>query len=34
MSDSTVVTIVHSGWERLGEAGPDLRNRNQRVVNS
>lgn len=29
MSDSTFVTIVHRGWERLGEAGPDLRSRNQ-----
>jgi len=26
----TVVTIVHSGWERLGAQGPDRRERNRR----
>jgi hypothetical protein len=24
------VTIVHRGWERLGAAGPDRRERNRR----
>ena len=28
--DGTAVTIVHSGWERLGARGADLRERNQR----
>ena len=28
--DSTLVTIVHTGWERLGAAGPQMRERNQR----
>jgi len=27
--DGTLVTIVHSGWERLGAAGPDWRDRNR-----
>lgn len=26
----TVVTIVHRGWDRLGAAGPDMRERNRR----
>jgi uncharacterized protein YndB with AHSA1/START domain len=26
----TAVTIVHSGWERLGAAGPERRERNRR----
>jgi uncharacterized protein YndB with AHSA1/START domain len=26
----TAVTIVHTGWERLGAAGPDRRERNRR----
>lgn len=28
--DGTTVTIVHRGWQRLGSAGPALRERNQR----
>jgi uncharacterized protein YndB with AHSA1/START domain len=28
--DGTRVTIVHNGWERLGAAGPERRERNQR----
>ena len=28
--DGTAVAIVHSGWERLGAKGPDLRERNTR----
>ncbi|MEA2133363.1 MAG: hypothetical protein QOC68_1272 [Solirubrobacteraceae bacterium] len=28
--DGTAVTIVHSGWERLGGRGPGSRERNQR----
>lgn len=28
--DGTVVRIVHRGWERLGAAGDDLRERNRR----
>lgn len=27
--DGTLVTIVHRGWERLGAAGPDWRDRNR-----
>lgn len=27
--DGTVVTIVHRGWERLGTAGPQWRDRNR-----
>jgi uncharacterized protein YndB with AHSA1/START domain len=27
-SDGTAVRIVHRGWERLGDRGPDLRDRN------
>lgn len=27
--DMTLVTIVHSGWERLGVQGPDFRQRNR-----
>ena len=27
--DGTLVTIVHSGWERLGAAGPEWRDRNR-----
>jgi uncharacterized protein YndB with AHSA1/START domain len=26
----TTVTIVHSGWERLGSKGPERRERNER----
>jgi uncharacterized protein YndB with AHSA1/START domain len=25
----TTISIVHRGWERLGDEGPDLRNRNR-----
>jgi uncharacterized protein YndB with AHSA1/START domain len=28
--DGTAVTIVHSGWERLGAKGPERRARNER----
>jgi uncharacterized protein YndB with AHSA1/START domain len=28
--DGTTVTIVHRGWERLGAAGPERRERNRR----
>ena len=28
--DETAVTIVHSGWERLGAVGPERRERNER----
>jgi uncharacterized protein YndB with AHSA1/START domain len=28
--DGTRVSIVHSGWERLGAAGPERRERNER----
>jgi uncharacterized protein YndB with AHSA1/START domain len=28
--DETTVTIVHSGWERLGAVGPERRERNER----
>jgi uncharacterized protein YndB with AHSA1/START domain len=27
--DGTTVRIVHSGWERLGAAGPEMRRRNR-----
>ena len=27
--DTTTVTIVHRGWERLGAAGPERRERNR-----
>jgi uncharacterized protein YndB with AHSA1/START domain len=30
VDDGTAVTIVHSGWERLGSRGPGLRERNAR----
>jgi hypothetical protein len=30
LRDGTAVTIVHSGWERLGGRGAQLRERNQR----
>ena len=30
VEDSTAVTIVHRGWERLGAAGPERRERNRR----
>ena len=29
-ADATLVTIVHSGWERLGAAGAQMRERNHR----
>ena len=29
--DGTAVTIVHSGWERLGAKGPERRERNARA---
>jgi uncharacterized protein YndB with AHSA1/START domain len=29
-ADGTAVTIVHRGWERLGAAGPERRERNER----
>ena len=28
-ADGTLVTIVHRGWERLGAAGPEWRDRNR-----
>lgn len=29
-ADGTIVRIVHRGWERLGDRGPQLRERNER----
>jgi uncharacterized protein YndB with AHSA1/START domain len=29
--EATTVTIVHRGWQRLGDRGPDLRRRNRQA---
>ena len=29
---NTTISIVHRGWERLGDEGPELRNRNRQGI--